>query len=156
MQKKYLFEEITKDKIHPRSDHEGPERKQIYSCIISLTSAPRPGRFTPRQGTWYPLCWMVGGPQGWSGLGVENFTPTRIWSLDHPASSELLDWLQCPSPPCSKKYITIILSLTESENKKHTISAVDLWNVFWKFWITWTQWKTCLRTCHSEFHTHES
>ena len=30
---------LNKDKVHPRSDHEGPEREQRYSCTLSLTSA---------------------------------------------------------------------------------------------------------------------
>ena len=45
----------SKDKVHPRTGHEGPEGKQKYSCTLSLTSTlngvgrstPRPSRFTP-------------------------------------------------------------------------------------------------------------
>ena len=43
----------------------------MYSSTLSLTSAldgggwstPRPGRFTPGKGTWYPLCRRLGEPQ---------------------------------------------------------------------------------------------
>jgi len=60
MQKKYLFEEMSKDKIHPRSGHEGPEEEQRYSYILSLTSAPCPGCFTPGKGpgTHYRGWWV--------------------------------------------------------------------------------------------------
>ena len=51
----------SKGKIQPRTGHEGPGMKYMYSCTLSLTSTldqggcstPRPGRFTPweRSGT---------------------------------------------------------------------------------------------------------
>ena len=44
-----------KDKVHPRTGHEGPEGKQMYSSTLPSTSAIDgwsalpPGRFTPRK-----------------------------------------------------------------------------------------------------------
>jgi hypothetical protein len=46
---------IGKGKVHPKTGHEGPEGKSMYSSTLSLTSAldgggwstQRPGRFTP-------------------------------------------------------------------------------------------------------------
>jgi hypothetical protein len=46
---------VHKDKVHPRTGHEGPEGKKMYSYTLSLTSAldwgawsaSRSGRFTP-------------------------------------------------------------------------------------------------------------
>jgi len=46
---------LGKGKIHPWTDHKGPEGEQRYNSALSLTSAlngggwsaPRPGRFTP-------------------------------------------------------------------------------------------------------------
>jgi hypothetical protein len=77
MHKKYLFEEIGKDIIHPRSGHEGSEGEQRYSCILALTSAPCPVCFTPEKGpnTHYRR-WGVGTWPVW--IGVENFAPTKI------------------------------------------------------------------------------
>ena len=48
-----------KGKVHPRTDHEGPEGEERYSSTLSLTSAldgcgwstPRPGYFTPGKET---------------------------------------------------------------------------------------------------------
>jgi rRNA maturation protein Nop10 len=64
-----------KDKVHPRTDHEGPEGEYRYSYTLSLTSAldggewstPRPGRFTPGKETRYPLYRRLCGPQRRSG-----------------------------------------------------------------------------------------
>jgi len=44
-----------KGKVHPRTDHQGPEGEQMYSTTLPSTSAlvgggwttPRPGCFTP-------------------------------------------------------------------------------------------------------------
>ena len=48
----------------------------------------------PTGKTQYPLYRRLGG--AWAALnGVENLTLTRIWSPDHPASSELLYRLCC-------------------------------------------------------------
>ena len=68
-------------KFHPRTGHEGPERKQTYSCTLSLTSAldwdewttPRPVRFPLGKQTRYPL-YRLGGPQGRSGR-VRKISP---------------------------------------------------------------------------------
>ena len=56
----------------PRTGHERPEVEQTYSSTLSLISgldiggwsAPRPGRFTPRKGTRYPLYRRLGGTKG--------------------------------------------------------------------------------------------
>jgi hypothetical protein len=58
------------------------QRKVEVSSTFSLTSpldrggwsAPRPGRFVPGKETEYPLCRMLGGPQGRSGW-VRNILP---------------------------------------------------------------------------------
>jgi hypothetical protein len=69
-----------KGKVHPKTGHEGPERKQRYNSTLPLTStldgvgtqrhasaALSPGK------TRYPLCWL-GGPQRRSG-GVRKISP---------------------------------------------------------------------------------
>jgi len=53
--KKYLFEEISKDKIHPRSGHESPEGEQRYSFYSSFNLSTMPLLLYPRKGTQYPL-----------------------------------------------------------------------------------------------------
>jgi len=55
MQKKYLFEEISKDKIHPRSGHEGPEREQRLWLYSFFNLSTMPWLHYPRKGTQYPL-----------------------------------------------------------------------------------------------------
>ena len=64
-----------KGKGHPRTVHEAPDGKQMYSSTLPSTSAlddwwvvnatPRP--FCPRGKTRYPLYRRFGGPQGWAG-----------------------------------------------------------------------------------------
>ena len=62
-------------KVFPRVSSEGPEVKQRYSSILSLTSAldgggwltPRPGRLSPGKQTRYSLCRRLGGPKGRAG-----------------------------------------------------------------------------------------
>ena len=64
-----------KVKVHPVTGDEGPEEEYWYRSIFSLTSVldgggwltPRPGRFTPGKGTWYPLYRRLDWPQGRSG-----------------------------------------------------------------------------------------
>ena len=50
--------------------------------------------------TRYPLYRSLCGLQGWSGWVWKISPPpsTRIWSLEHPASSDLLHWLCYPGP----------------------------------------------------------
>jgi len=67
------------NKVHPRTDHVGPEGKQRYSSTLTLTSAPdmggcstpRPGRCIPRKQTRYQLYRRLAGPQGRSGRARE-------------------------------------------------------------------------------------
>ena len=72
----------------------------MYSSTLSITSAldggewsaPRPGRFTPRKETRYPLyrrlVWTV----------AESLVSTRIRSPDRPILSESLYRLSYPGP----------------------------------------------------------
>jgi hypothetical protein len=97
---------ISKGKVHPGTSHEGPEREQMYSPTLSLTSAqyggggsaPRPGRFTPPRKTRYPLYMRLGRPTGSVWTGAESFVPTGIRSRDRPARSESLYRLSYPVP----------------------------------------------------------
>jgi hypothetical protein len=85
-------------KVHPRTDHEGPKGEQRYGSTLSLTSALDGGRGSeclapatlPPGKTQYPFCRRLARPF-WA--SAENLAPTRVWSLDHPAHSELLHWL---------------------------------------------------------------
>jgi len=83
-----------KGKVHPRTDHEGPEMEQRYRSILSLTSALDgvgdkrhvSTVLTPRK-TRYPLYRRLGGPQGRSG---------RVRKMMTAAHSESLCRLSCP------------------------------------------------------------
>jgi hypothetical protein len=58
-----------KNKVFPRTGHEGPEGEYSYNSTLSLTSAldgggwltPCPDRFTPRKEMRYPLCRRLSG-----------------------------------------------------------------------------------------------
>ena len=73
----------SKGKVYCGRSHEGQERKQRYSSTLSLTSAtdgggwltPRPGRFTPKKETRYPLYRWLGGPQNRYGR-VRKISPS--------------------------------------------------------------------------------
>jgi hypothetical protein len=73
-------------KVHPVTCHKGPEGEEMFSSILSLTSALDGGewstpfhvRFTPRK-TWYPLYRRLGVHQGWSGR-MQKISP--IWGFD--------------------------------------------------------------------------
>jgi hypothetical protein len=73
---------VKQSKIPPKTGHEGPEGELKYSSTLSLTlaldeggwSTPRPGRFTPRKETRYPLYRRLGGPQAGSGR-VRKISP---------------------------------------------------------------------------------
>jgi hypothetical protein len=62
---------LKKLNVYPRTDHEGPEGEQRYTCTLSLTmaldgggwSTPRPRSFTAGKQTRYPLCRRLDGPQ---------------------------------------------------------------------------------------------
>ena len=66
-----MKQKIYKGKCHPRTCHKGREGEHRYSSTLSSTSAldgggwlkARPGRFTLGINQ-YPLCRMLGGPQG--------------------------------------------------------------------------------------------
>jgi hypothetical protein len=73
---------IGKDKVHPRTDHEGPEGEHMYSSTLpsisaldgSVWSTPRPGRFTP--GNYpVPIVQDAGWAPGWVWTGTENLAP---------------------------------------------------------------------------------
>ena len=59
-------------------------------------SAPRPGRFSLREKTRYPLYRRLGGPQGRSGMVRKISLPTGIRSPDRPARSQSLYRLSYP------------------------------------------------------------
>jgi hypothetical protein len=59
---------------------------------------PCPGCFTPKKDLVLTE-WEAGWAPGPVYTGAENFDPTRIQSLDHPAHSELLYWLRYLGPP---------------------------------------------------------
>ena len=61
-------------------------------------SNPRPGRFTSRGKTRYPLYRRLGGPQGRSARVRRISSPTEIRSPNLPARSESLYRLSYPGP----------------------------------------------------------
>jgi len=73
----YKCEGKGKDKVYPRTGHEGPEGEKRYSIILSLTSALDGGVVGGGQGygqaalplrmTRYPLYRRISGTQGRSG-----------------------------------------------------------------------------------------
>jgi hypothetical protein len=74
-----------KEKIHPRTGHEGPEGECRYSSTLSLTSAlDEGGCSTPRSSCFTPVktrspSYMyrrLGGPQGRSGRVRKTLPPT--------------------------------------------------------------------------------
>jgi hypothetical protein len=109
-----------KSKVHSRTGHKDPERVCKHSSTHSLTlaldgggwSMPHLGRFSPRkelvliiqEDRWAP------GPV-WK--SAENLAPTRILSLDHPASSMSLHRLRYPGPHT-------IVSISYNIDCKHT------------------------------------
>ena len=90
------------DKVHPRTDHEGPEGEQKYSCTLSLTSALDEGGWSTshpsgltaekdslpivREAEWAP---------GTVWTGAEYLAPTGTPYPDRPARSESLYRLRC-------------------------------------------------------------
>ena len=86
--------ESGKGKGHPIRGHEGPKGEQMYSSTLPSTSTldgggwstPRPGRFTPRKETRYPLNKRLGGPQGLSGRVREISPPPHRDSIPGPSS----------------------------------------------------------------------
>jgi hypothetical protein len=103
-----------KDKVHPRTNHEGQEREQRYSSTLSLTGLEGGGWWTPCPrlanllpgkglGTHCTYKWLHG-PQDQFGWVQEILTSTRIQSLDHWSSSKLLYPLCSPGWLPSWKY----------------------------------------------------
>jgi hypothetical protein len=94
-----------KGKVHPRTGHEGPERKKRYSSTLSLTSAldeggwstPRPGHFTPGKDP-VPLVQEAGWALGPVWTGAENLAPPGFdpWPVQ-PRTSCYTDWA-IPAP----------------------------------------------------------
>jgi hypothetical protein len=89
---------IKKGRFRPRAGHKCPQREYRYSSTLSLTSAPdrggqptpRPGRFVPRNDTWYSLYRRLGGPQGRS-EGLQKMSPPPGFNPRnvHPVASSL-------------------------------------------------------------------
>jgi hypothetical protein len=52
-------------------------------------------------------------------MGLQNLAPTRVWTMDCPACSELLYRLDCPSRKCN--CCVRIVSLDLSENREFKI-----------------------------------
>ena len=70
-----------KNKVHPRTGHEGPEGEYRYSSTLSSTSAldglggrRHAAAALPPETTRYPLCRRLGVPQGRSGR-VRKISP---------------------------------------------------------------------------------
>ena len=84
------------NELHPKTDHEHPERECMYSSTLSLTSGldggglstPRAGRFTPGKETRYPLYRRLGGPQSGLDWGAQNIAPTGIRSPHRTSRSQ--------------------------------------------------------------------
>ena len=88
----------------------------MYSSTLPSTSAldggrwsaPRPGRFTPRNDP-VPFVWEAGWAPGPVWTSAENLTPTGIRSADHPARSESLYRLSYRGPfGIDVTFITIV------------------------------------------------
>ena len=87
-------------KVHPRTDHEGPEREYRYGSTLPLTSAPdgvdgqrhAPAALPPGK-TQYPLHRRLGGPQGRSGR-VRKISPPSGFDprAVQPVASRYTDW----------------------------------------------------------------
>ena len=85
------------NKVHPTTGHEGPEGETRYSSTLSFTSAldgcgwstPRPGPFTPRKETRYPMCRRLGVPPQDRCGRVRKISPSiEIRFPDRPTRSE--------------------------------------------------------------------
>jgi hypothetical protein len=100
-------------KVHPLTDHEGPEEEYRYSPTLTLTSAldeggwstPRPGRFTPGEDP-VPIVYEAGWAPGTVWMSAENLAPIWIWSPDRPAHSDSLYLLSYPGPSGTRRFIT--------------------------------------------------
>jgi len=85
-------------------------------------SASRPGRSLNPGKTRYPLYRRLGGPQGRSGLGAENFAPSGIRSSDRPAAAiRYTDWATWPT----RKGVLV-------RNILQIYMAI-FWNCSWRF-----------------------
>jgi hypothetical protein len=61
-------------------------------------SAPRPGRFSPREGDAVPIVQEVGWTSGPAWTGPENLASTGIRSPERPTRSKSLHRLRYPCP----------------------------------------------------------
>ena len=100
-----------KGKVHPRTDHEGPEGEQRHSSTLSLTltldglggQRHVPAALPPGKGPGiYCTGGWVGPRAGLDGCG-EISPPTGIRSPDLPARSESLYQLRYPGPKTFSK-----------------------------------------------------
>ena len=90
-----LAETGSKGKVPPRTGHEGPEGEQVYSCILSSTSALEgvggqhhaPTALTPRKDP-VPVVQEAGWTPEPVWMGARNLASTRIRSPDRLARSE--------------------------------------------------------------------
>ena len=89
-----------KGKAHPRTRHEDPEGKQMYSSTLSLVSAldgvvgqrHAPAALPPGK-TRYPLYRRLRGPQGRSGRARKISPPPGFDSRTvQPVASRYTDW----------------------------------------------------------------
>jgi len=90
----------SKSKVHPITDHEGPEVEYRYRSTLSSTSALEglggqrhvPATLRPGE-TWYPLYRRLSGPQGRSGR-VRKFSPSPGFDprTFQPVASLHTDW----------------------------------------------------------------
>jgi hypothetical protein len=98
-------------KVHPSTDHEGPEWECRYSSTLSLTlaldgggewSKLRPGRFTPIK-TRYPLYGRLGGSR--SGR-VQKISPSPEFDprTSQPVASRSIDYA-IPAHTCILIYL---------------------------------------------------
>jgi len=101
MKSLYMRNIKEKVKLHPRTGHEGPQGEQRYSSTRPSTlvldgggwSEPRPGRFTPREKTRYPLYRRLSGAQGRSGRArkISHPPPTFHPRTVQPLASHYTD-----------------------------------------------------------------
>jgi hypothetical protein len=99
--------ELSTDKVHPRTGHDGPE-EQTYSSTLYSTSAldrsgwsvPRPRRFNHGRESRYPLYRRLGGPQSRSAR-VRKTSPPYWDSIPRPSGQLQVSTQTTPSRSAS-------------------------------------------------------